>query len=57
MRAFLRKSSDDTPVGINISEKDKEAAKIITGENVKKITMSTTPPTSPKVGDIWIDIS
>lgn len=29
----------------------------IVGEGVFKITVSATPPPSPKIGDLWIDIS
>ena len=29
----------------------------IVGEGVAKITVSATPPASPRTGDLWIDIS
>lgn len=29
----------------------------IVGEGVFKITVSATPPPSPKIGDLWVDIS
>lgn len=30
---------------------------LIVGEGVSKITVSTTAPPTPKVGDLWVDIS
>ena len=29
----------------------------VVGEGVAKITVATTPPESPRAGDIWVDIS
>ena len=29
----------------------------VLGEGVGKITVGTTPPTAPRTGDLWIDIS
>ena len=29
----------------------------VVGEGVSKITVSDTPPVSPRIGDLWVDIS
>ena len=61
IKAFFRLSKDGNISGVKISKSDINASvapdNIVTGNGVKRIVVSETPPSSPQTGDIWIDIS
>lgn len=61
MLTFFRLGSDGEVKGINISKADLNRAvspnNLIIGDGVSKIVVSATPPASPQIGDLWIDIS
>jgi len=49
---------DFRKMGIGLRQDiDNLEEKKVKGEGVKKITVSTTAPTNPNVGDLWVDIS
>lgn len=60
MRSFFRVNSNNDLVGFRVSKSDIDATvapdNYIVGSGVKKIVVSSTAPSSPQVGDIWIDI-
>ena len=61
MYNFFKKNSSGEVTGFTLTNNDIQKAVYpnyyIIGDGVKKITMATTPPLSPEVGDIWIDTS
>ncbi len=60
IKAFFRLNKTGDIVGVRISKSDVDATvypnHLIEGVGVKKIVVSETAPSSPEVGDIWIDI-
>lgn len=57
--SFNNTTGNITGVSITKADIDKAVApdNYIVGQGVHKIVVSATPPVSPQVGDLWIDIS